>query len=1833
MPGRPNFQTISHIDLSRGIDQRSSPNAVKPGFAEDMRNLDTNSTGFVEKRKGYQGYKGCLPIRIEDVDVNEVDSKIEFTLNSDISLLNTSSTPIVVYGKILQTGSGTIATTAGSTAIVGTGTTFTTELQVGSVLYVTDTSESQVVKSITDDTNLTVGAAFGQTDASSAYTHRTPKEYYWDSFVNESRQQTSAGDPAALMEIVHGFGTTSLAAGLVYAPTSGSLDNYSVYADSLVLGADVDKIAVTVDNSGTTEDRDFYVLLEDLDATDVTTYRAAISESLTSGSATFTVPLATHILPNLHIIPFLYAETSAGEFTFVLPEDFTVKVNGDVEITINNADFTVGGASTFEGKLVMIDVPTIRSLEGSYSPGSPETLTFTGVENDFSFYAFYKRGGSGEQIQVIPTSVFHDETTKELIATFEVGVAANLKMVYTPAIIKANVINVDRTGYTEMVDDTTPSASMWGIPHADITYPTSTPRGSWTNSIEEYSAQGNNKLVVGMNGNLHEEIDPTYDGVTLPRYFIDIRRRSDEEKTLGPFFGDVAGKVRGIEGVGVNNSTSAATITSITNNGDGTATLGLGFAGKFGTLSDLVTTASSTGNDRITITNAGNPEYVGTFDITAVSETLTHAAGSSYGMTTIVRDSADQITVTFNNNANAVAFHALLVDDSTWAWQAGNNDIYIMLLGTGGAASLDPGLGTTITVDLTAGFVTLLGEFTDFDNVTTTTYSVTDKNITLEAQSATSTITINVPDIETYTPNETDIGASGVISTDSIIMSELNEAGGSEDLPFLVNDTVVGTLFTFTTTVIGVDADTASTRRLYMSGFTSNITIPISAQINAGRTSATQVLSSVSHIVRGDTLAASGYTREFQVLSVDPVANSVTLDESIFLEDDPADRDHLSVTGRWLPIEAPNLNDQPISYFDQKDVNEQDRLRGVSIGGSIFYTNYNDDVMKYDGANIYRAGLMSWQPRTHSWVDNDAAGIPIPEVQYLAAEASGNLLRFSPGSYPDLTGVSELYFVGDDGVNTTATAGVKIVNTDATDHTITLDSSDLTLVNAGRGHISIPSQAAYYFKLQMIDRNQNLIASAVTDFQECVVDITQSGTVTHVLTGLPKFDIYDYDRIDLMVYRTLIGQTATPPFFEVKRVPIDFELAMATNSITIIDNVPNKSLPSVPDDTISIALKGAELPISSDQPPRCKYLATLDNRLVLGNTKSYNRLDVTLRSDSGITEDNVMGNSTVNLTDGTNSKTFEFFDFVDGAGTALNATNNMRITDIDFTTSATQFELTFTGDIGYDLTGKFIQISSFYMDAAGTDLYTSSGRTRESDLGRIIGWWKVDSHATGPSPDTLIVKYTHGITSDYTFGGANNPMYMTFPDSGSDNVPIAAVPYAISAVNRIITDVVYDDTTKAFEFTNAVNRGVRDLKQALNRVMVEETTPWAYGLSGTTEGNGRIIFESALPGKILTTTISEGGSTDLEIFVNNIRRASGTPVDGLDLVFPSRILISTPNFPEMFDAPFAKTTAESDSLLDINSDDGQEITGMATFFGDSTSAHGQLQSTLLVFKNKSVYVINVLDRTFEKLESMGQGCTVPDSISATQDGIMFANQSGIYKVDRNLRITYVGRWVERYWDDEVGSSTVEDVAFGFSDSTNRNYKLSVPIGTSTKNSEVAVLDYVVEGQSEGSWTIYDNFPANGWVQTNVNSYFGSYDGRVFALRVAEDNTDYRDDASAITSSFTYGAQSFGDTGSRAILNRVVSHFHAETALTGTDLGVATDMNKTFTSTDSITFTANSDDPKLFSVANSVPERHALYFQLKYTHGTLDENFILAGIDFKVEGIGELGIPQAKEIST
>ena len=147
----------------------------------------------------------------------------------------------------------------------------------------------------------------------------------------------------------------------------------------------------------------------------------------------------------------------------------------------------------------------------------------------------------------------------------------------------------------------------------------------------------------------------------------------------------------------------------------------------------------------------------------------------------------------------------------------------------------------------------------------------------------------------------------------------------------------------------------------------------------------------------------------------------------------------------------------------------------------------------------------------------------------------------------------------------------------------------------------------------------------------------------------------------------------------------------------------------------------------------------------------------------------------------------------------------------------------------------------------------------------------------------------------------------------------------------------------------------------------------------------------------------------------------------LSASFPSRILISYPNYPEIFDNPAAAQDNQSVSAVDINTADGQEITAIVPFFGSSAFGAAMQSGVVVVFKSNSIYLVDLSEKAkgnnaVQKIESAGLGCTAPGSVCPTKDGIIFANESGMYRLKRDLTVEYVGRRMERIW--QIGRAHV-----------------------------------------------------------------------------------------------------------------------------------------------------------------------------------------------------------------
>ena len=340
-------------------------------------------------------------------------------------------------------------------------------------------------------------------------------------------------------------------------------------------------------------------------------------------------------------------------------------------------------------------------------------------------------------------------------------------------------------------------------------------------------------------------------------------------------------------------------------------------------------------------------------------------------------------------------------------------------------------------------------------------------------------------------------------------------------------------------------------------------------------------------------------------------------------------------------------------------------------------------------------------------------------------------------------------------------------------------------------------------------------------------------------------------------------------------------------------------------------------------------------------------------------------------------------------------------------------------------------------------------------------------------------------------------------------------------------------------------------------------------------------------------------------------------------VFPSRVVLSAENYPEVFDNPYVDNTTDeaiaigSSSAIDVNADDGQEITGIQSFLSESIFSAANLDSILLVFKTTSVYALDINTKKVSKIETSGVGCNIPNSIQSTSVGITFANDDGIYVITRNLDMQYLGRPMQGVWSDQVDTSVVGKIS-SFNNTKEREFYLSVPTVDGehyTLSYDYALMGATAQIRPEG-WTIFDGFIPSVWTKTSKNYYYGGYDGIVFEDRDSGEATDYRDDESGISAVLEYAPTSFGDSGTRASLSKVISHFDYLTDVSNMRVSVSVDTSSEFKHCGTINMTDNNKRTR--SIKVRPVESRGLYFQVRYEHDTIDQSFKLTGIDYKAK---------------
>lgn len=1503
-----------------------------------------------------------------------------------------------------------------------------------------------------------------------------------------------------------------------------------------------------------------------------TTYNSTPTTIPANTTQTISIPQSTHQLNNLNILAKAFQDDGTDLIEVYL-DDVTIAPNGDV-----TAQLTNGQSTSIDIFLSLTIAPVQNTITGTVGPNSTLSLPIPNQSTgNFPFInCFLEESIGGNRSMVVPDSIVTDASTNVTTVTFKnsSSTAASFFINYIFVEVPTNTLCVTpETPISADFIDERPQLTLWGIPHASI-YSSSDKRQGWTNFIDSYQSVGQDKMVAGLGGNLF-----LINNQGLPTLYPNLRNRIATSSIIGPsFYGafDSPTRTRGyIQGSDIEeNAAKVNSITYDSNTGWMLVSLAVQNLSITGTLSTILSV-----NDVLNISGASFKIQNGSFSIKQVANP--DASTIQIWVDNPNLDSTDwddsnsgALATSFSDSINLVDFSEFIVGDQLLS-DAFSSSYLISVIGSS---------GSTIRVN---GVVDQL-----------------QAPAGLRVVGSRKSAVLPVRDLD---ENET---ISNLVRGDllsftgiprKIRILSINPNGDT-------SISVTGNGVTATLTLGSGDTTSYSVGQqlvLVQSGvFTGSITV-------SNITSNTQ-LEFNSSIVGTATGTLKGYTIE--------------LDEQLAWTDNQNSLESFSVAERWNPIEAPDdsFTQTPSTYvthFAANTYDNQPYFQSVMSSDNLYVNSGDDSPFKMDGSSLYRAGLIRWQP--HLYVSKDvspATGGTI-DVQNITVNVSSTIVDDASNG---------IGFKVDLALLGTFTVGKKIewsvdsqlytidrIEQDVTNNLLLIYVTTNLSTTSGTGTISRVYTYKYYFRLNAVDTNNNVIASATVGSEDFVVEFGRDTQVRIRLVGMPIWDIYDYDRLEVQIYRT---KSDGALFYRLATLPMNFNLGAAY--IDYADTDADDVLFDV--DEVSTIFNGVELGNQWSPPLRSTFNTSIQNRLVQASITEDPKLDIQL-VDTG---------SRINVAKLTGQR-YLFKKFNTDPLTTSDLESRVAY---EFLSSGDELTIDPTTDVT-GVPGTSVTIQVVNTAQVGDFIYLFKDTVVDGAETRLMGHYQL-SAVTGTSVTFL----ASNAIATYSSDDVDRLLFAT----QSGDVPVwlgTDGNYGMLNGNRVVTG--------PYEFV-----AMRRLANAINTSMRYAMEPWIVGNAGNEFQAGQLVVTQpkVFSAELGITPIFEltlPSFTGYTTFVNGVKRSSGNQISSLEIVRPSRVIWSYPNYPELMNNPTALIDTESLNVADINTSDGQAITGIIPFFGDSAFGAALKDSIVVVFKQNSIYLLNIGEKeagrtAVQKVESNGQGCTAPRSIAATREGIMFANRSGLYRLTRDLRVEYVGQRLQRLWEQTVNKDEL-DLATATNFRIQNKYKLSYPLVGDKKNSQVFVYDHTREYNREfnspyaktavGSWTVYDAHSATGWANLLNDSFFSTTDGQVMRVRNVGDETDYRDDAQPINLDIIFAANDFTDGGIRKIMDRVLIDFRAIADTTGTKVYAASNLSESFDQLDpfqldvlepgEMTNLSDESNQKVLSIRFVTNRRKCLYLQLRVTNGNVDEPVEIAGIEYRVAGYSDKGTTEAR----
>jgi hypothetical protein len=1602
---------------------------------------------------------------------------------------------------------------------------------------------------------------------------------YYSGFESDTRLDVSLGlNTFVIQQSEHGLSTPYIWATLIQSTDAINESNILVYPDEVLVDDITKEVTVSFTNNDPAFTSAFVFLVghasssgkiytgpyDVLDAVPV-----ALSNTFLTGTHVYTVTAAQHGLSNLHVIPKVILLES-GVWSEVYPDEVVIDGNtGEISVTVTNST-----VAALTGVLSLESIPDANYALANLEIGNNYTVTLPLdpiLGSNFLNVAVYDTDETlGIQELVLADRVEVDAVNSLLTVQLSPPNAPTGRpygIMWSYAEVLSNVLCVEDTlSVSTSYEDLKPQLTLWGLDQSEIySNETEDSRAGWATHLDTYKAAAEVRLISGAGGNIFREDVRLESGAEylMPSLLPNLRGRTTAPSVVGPaFIGNSSTPTRTAGNIEFAGGESGwGKVTTITYVGPGTRyRISTPSKTVHGLLSSILDTTAGQ-QDNLTVTGTGWRLNAGSFKILSVDNS--NAAYLDIVVDNPSRDSADfdeqdagALGGVFTDKIT-VASTSFLPEDRVLSDAFTEAQFYTVLRVNG---------GTLVLSDLVTDIPISQGLLI--------TGRRTSSLIPLRSLTGSSVVNVVRGDMLSHAPLQRKLNVLHVNPKATAVASAVGDG-----------------IFT-TLTVTGGVAHLSPGQRIHLIG----------AEFLIGEFPIFDVASG------SEVVIASEFNG---MASVTILGNTVEVDEEFTWEDSARQAYAFEVASRWIPVEAPtsDFNLVPKTHFKYltgDGFDEQSFLRSSISNDNMYFSNGADQVLKYDGARLYREQFLTVSTPGKIVVPNTTSAVTAVTNNRLTV-AIGDELKYPAGSkvkYTPTAGTPANYIVTQTASSTSLNVGYVYVST--------------AVIGPVTGSLEAVHIFSYYFRLNAIDANQNLIASAVTGSQDYKVELSADSTVRIKLVGMPVWDIYDFDRLEVEIYRTK-GQNAAP-YYHIATIPMSFDAG--EGYFLYEDYNADDGLFDL--DPINTALFGSEVGTQLSHPLRSQYITSAGNRLILGNVKADPALTVQYYDNgkgTGIPRTDLLGQTwtlkrditdTLNTTDNTNRQRFEF---VDAAGAYTIAPS----TDITRTTTS------------------FTVAISMHLVVPGGWVYLYRENPSPNHTLRCAGWYMVDSVTPGtitilePSDGSALTvddvdKLIYATSSldipvalgtDYNFGMANGNR------AGSGD------PYESIAMRRLAAAI------------NAAQRQVSLTK-------FPAFTPWITAAAGGEFATGQLVLKQpkniSTRFGVITPSSYTGG---MKIAINDIFTIPATSEQATVNTYPSRVLISEANYPELFDNPTSVLDSSSRSAIDINPADGQEITGLIPFFGESAFGSAQKSGVVVVFKQNSIYLIDTYAKAagqnpVQRIETEGLGCTAPYSIAPTRGGVMFANESGIYRLGHDLTISYIGRRLERLWQKGTVNRSALNLLHGHNYALGRQYKLSFASGDLQSPDSAFVYnhtrEYTADGHRDGSWSRYTNHPAIGWAGDGVSSFFASTEGKVFSIRDTGEASDYRDDAQPISAVALLRAFDFGEISTRKMVGNVTIQFGSEETTEDTRVYAAANLSSEFNQLDDFkivnsrtarTGLADLATYKARPLQFAIRYNRVIHTQLRIENEEKDQGLEIIGASFEVSKLSDRGILQAR----